>query len=181
MRCWQKKPDVVIIEFGGNDCDFDWDKIANDPEGHHEPKTDFNMFGKLLKNIIETLEKSGITPVLLNLPPIDAERYFKWISKNSTVIGEKILRWLGSVSRIYWWQERYNSAVISIAEETKTRWIDIRSAFLKQPDYREFICADGIHPNERGHKLIAGKIFEYVKNNYNFLLHDCTAFENLQG
>jgi len=166
----KKNPDIVVVEFGGNDCDFNWEKVAENPEGLHQPNTDFNLFRKLLKQVIETLEKANIIPVLLTLPPIDADRYFKWISKNSSLIGEQILKWLGSVCKIYWWQERYNSAVIGIAEETKTRLIDIRSAFLKQPDYRDFICADGIHPNELGHRLIADKIIEYVKDNYVFLL-----------
>lgn len=166
----RKNPDIVIIEFGGNDCDYDWEQVASNPSGIHVPKTDFNVFQKLMKSLIETLEKSGITPVLLNLPPIDADRYFKWISKNSTVMGENILKWLGSVSKIYWWQERYNSAISTIANETKTRLIDIRSTFLNHTDYREFLCIDGIHPNKHGHKIIAEKIFDYVKKDYSFLL-----------
>jgi len=174
----KKNPDVVIIEFGGNDCDFDWEQIAENPLGTHNPKTDFNAFQKLLKNLIETLDKNGITPVLLTLPPIDADRYFKWISRNSAVMGEKILKWLGSVSKIYWWQERYNSAILSIANETKTRLIDIRSTFLKHPDFREFLCIDGIHPNRQGHRIIADKIYEYIKTYYSFLLKDAYGLEN---
>ena len=64
----------------------------------------------------------------------------------------------------------YNSVIVSIAEETKTRWIDIRGAFLQTADFTNFICIDGIHPNEKGHKLIAAKIFEYIKSNYSFML-----------
>jgi acyl-CoA thioesterase-1 len=168
----RRNPDIVIVEFGGNDCDFDWEKVADAPDAHHEPKTEYNKFLNLLKSLIETLEKANIVPVLLNLPPVDADRYFKWISKNSTYMGERILKWLGSVCKIYWWQERYNSAILDIADETGTRLIDIRSPFLKYPDYREFICADGIHPNEKGHRLIADKIIEYVKLNYDFLLRE---------
>ena len=172
----KKNPDIVIIEFGGNDCDFKWEEIAQDPYGQHEPNTDFNIFQKSLKSLIELFEKSGIVPVLMTIPPLDADRYFKWISKNSTLIGEKILTWLGSISKIYWWQERYNSAIISIAQETKTRWIDVRSAFLKTPDFRQFLCLDGIHPNNQGHKLIADKIMEYIKLDYKFLLRDDAVY-----
>jgi len=166
----RKKPDIVVIEFGGNDCDFNWEEVANDPKGDHQPNTDYDVFKSLLKGVIESLQKTGIVPVLLTLPPLDAERYFKWISKNSAIVSEKILEWLGSVSKIYWWQERYNAAILNIARETKTRWIDIRSAFLTSPDFTEFLCKDGIHPNEKGHKVIANKIYEYVENNYRFLL-----------
>jgi len=109
-------------------------------------------------------------PVLMTLPPLDADRYFKWVSKNSTPVGDKILTWLGSVCKIYWWQERYSSAITSIAQETGTHCIDVRSAFLKTPDFRQFLCIDGIHPNEQGHKIIAEKIIEYIGNGYNYLL-----------
>ena len=30
--------DYTLLEYGGNDCDFDWDKIGDDPEGTYEPK-----------------------------------------------------------------------------------------------------------------------------------------------
>lgn len=172
----KKNPDVVIIEFGGNDCDFNWEAIAENPLEQHNPNTDFNIFQKTLKNLIDSLNSSGIIPVLMTLPPLDADRYFKWISKNSSIMGDKILTWLGSVSKIYWWQERYNSAIISTAQETKTRCIDIRSAFLKTPDFRQFLCIDGIHPNQKGHILIAEKIMEYISNGYNYLLREDAAF-----
>lgn len=166
----KKNPDIVIIEFGGNDCDFNWEEIAESPLEQHNPNTDFNIFQKTLKSLVDSLNNSGIIPVLMTLPPLDAERYFKWISKNSSIMGDKILTWLGSVSKIYWWQERYNSAIISTAQETGARWIDIRSAFLKNPDFRQFLCIDGIHPNEKGHILIAEKIMEYINDGHRYLL-----------
>ncbi len=170
----KKHPDIVVIEFGGNDCDFNWEEIAKDPQGDHQPNIDFNIFQKLLTSLITSLKREGIVPVLMTIPPLDADRYFKWISKNSAAVGEKILTWLGSVSKIYWWQERYNSAILNTAQETGTRWIDIRSAFLKTPDFRQFLCIDGIHPNSGGHRLIADKVMRYIQTNYKFLLKDGT-------
>lgn len=172
----KKNPDVVVIEFGGNDCDFNWEEIADNPYETHNPNTDFNIFQKSLKALVESLSGSGIIPVLMTLPPLDPDRYFQWVSKNSSSVAEKIMIWLGSVNKIYWWQERYNSAVIGIAQETRTRWIDIRSAFLKTPDFRQFLCMDGIHPNEKGHALMAEKIMEYIKDGYLYLLRDDKAY-----
>lgn len=163
-------PDIVLIEFGGNDCDFEWDKIADDPDKAYYPKTDFNTFEKTLKNLLEYLKDHSITPVLMSLPPIDCDRYLKWVSKFNKKSENNILKWLGSVSKIYWWQERYNSAILSIADETNTRCIDTRSAFLMQPDYKKYICVDGIHPNEEGHKIIARKIYSYITAKDSFLL-----------
>jgi acyl-CoA thioesterase I len=43
------KPDIVLIEYGGNDCDFDWDDVAANPGIAHEPKTDLSLFEKSRK------------------------------------------------------------------------------------------------------------------------------------
>lgn len=83
---------------------------------------------------------------------------------------KNILKWLETTSKIYWWHERYNAAIIQIAEETETRWIDVRGTFLTEMDFRNYICVDGIHPNEKGHHLIARKILTYTREKYNFLV-----------
>lgn len=168
----KNKPDVVFIEFGGNDCDFNWQEVAENPHAEHEPKTNFDIFKTQLKVLIRDLESMNIIPALMTLPPLDPDRYFKWISHGNEEMGKNILKWLGSVSKIYWWQEKYNSAILNVAEETKTKLIDVRSAFLDYPDFRKLICIDGIHPNESGHKVIANKIYEYIKANYPYLLKE---------
>jgi len=166
---FKDNPDIVLIEYGGNDCDFDWNEIANNPDAYHKPKTDFNTFENKLKDTLIFLKNNNILPVLMTLPPLDADRYLKWISKNNPLAERNILQWLGSVTKIYWWQEKYSSAVIRIAEETKTKCIDIRGAFLKYPDFTKFLCTDGIHPNESGHKIIANKIIDYLKSNADYV------------
>lgn len=166
------KPDIVVVEFGGNDCDFDWEEVANNPLGEHLPKTDFNLFQSSLKDLVISLKKNNIIPVLMSLPPIDADRYFKWVSKYNDSKGKNILKWLGSVNKIYWWQEKYSAAVVNVAQETGTILIDVRNAFLQTPDYTKLICKDGIHPNLDGHRVIADKIFQFIKGNYRFLLKD---------
>ncbi|WP_236612123.1 SGNH/GDSL hydrolase family protein [Caldanaerobacter subterraneus] len=116
-----------------------------------------------MRELINFLENVNVIPVLMTLPPLDADRYFKWISKNSKEMRKNILKWLGSVTKIYWWQEKCNSAILSIAEETKTRLIDIRSTFLNYTDFRQFFCKDGIHPNDEGYRIIADKIQQYLQ------------------
>jgi acyl-CoA thioesterase-1 len=155
-------PDIVLIEYGGNDCDYNWNEIADHPESLHEPKTNFNQFEKQLQETVKFLKTNKIMPILMTLPPLNADRYLKWVSKNNPLAEINILKWLGSVTRIYWWQERYSSTIIRVAEETKTRWIDIRGAFLQYPDFNKFLCLDGIHPNQDGHKIIADKIIDFI-------------------
>lgn len=167
---FKDKPDVVLIEYGGNDCDFNWDEIAENPDIRHFPKTDFETFEATLLETIHLVKKNDGIPVLMNLPPLNADGYLDWISRNDPAVKANILKWLGSVTKIYWWQERYNSVIVKIAQETKTRWIDVRSAFLHFPDFTKLLCVDGIHPNREGHLVIAEKIIDFIKNGYDQLL-----------
>jgi acyl-CoA thioesterase I len=165
-------PDIVLIEYGGNDCDFNWDEIAANPDAEHRPKTDFTVFKNNLKETINFLKTQQIRPVLMTLPPLNADRYFKWVSRNNPLAEVNILKWLGSVTKIYWWQERYNSLIIKVAEETGTKWIDIRGAFLEHPDFTEFLCLDGIHPNRKGHRIIADKVYDFIEAGHKYLLKE---------
>lgn len=163
-------PDIVLIEFGGNDCDFNWDEIAKNPNAEYSPKTDFNIFQKSLNYLVDFLKNHNVIPVLMSLPPIDAERYFNTVSHKNEENAANILKWLGSKNKIYWWHERYNSAILSTSQTCEAPLIDVRSAFLQYPDYTQFICEDGIHPNELGHKIIANGIINYIADYYSFLL-----------
>jgi len=166
----RRQPDIVLIEFGGNDCDYHWDEIAADPSREFHPNTECAMFHELLSGLVVKLRRLDIVPVLVSLPPLDPDKYLKWISHNSEQAKQNILQFIGSASHIYSWHERYNAAVLRVAEETKTRLIDIRSAFLETEDYTKLICDDGIHPNKAGHKVIADKILQYIRANYVQLL-----------
>lgn len=158
----EKKPDLVLICLGGNDCDFNWDKVAEEPLKSHEPKTDIIDFRQGLDKMIGMVKENGKKPILLNLAPLDPERFFNWVSKNDEKRKSNIMKWLGSVSKIYWWQERYNSAVVETARRKNVELIDIRSAFLNKYDFRECICEDGIHPNAKGQQLIADIVLKHL-------------------
>ncbi len=166
----KRKPDIVLIEFGGNDCDFTWEEIARDPSKDFHPKTDCATFTEKLTALIDKLRALNIVPVLVSLPPLDPGKYFRWISRNEEQAKQNIIRFIGDISHIYSWHERYNAAILRVADRTKTRLIDIRSAFLQHEDYRNLICLDGIHPNKEGHRVIAQAIVEYIQSDYAFLL-----------
>ena len=171
----KEKPDIVLIEYGGNDCDFAWNEVAAHPDMPHEPQTELSAFEAALTDTIASLKEKGIIPVLMTLPPLEADRYLRWVSKDDPQTELHILEWLGSATKIYWWQERYSSSILRVAESTDTRWIDVRGAFLHAPDYGALICRDGIHPNEKGHELIAQTIVDYISKDNAFLLAEGAA------
>ncbi len=157
-ECELERFDYTILEFGGNDCDYNWAEVARDPFSEHLCNTPILQFREKYRELISRVLQSGGNPVLMNLPPIDAKRYFRWISKGLNK--KNILAFLGEVDFIYRWQEMYSVAVEDLAAEKKIPLIDIRSEFLSKRNLGDYICEDGIHPNDKGHLLISKAIRE---------------------
>jgi acyl-CoA thioesterase-1 len=163
-------PDIVVLEFGGNDCDFAWDDIAKDPSRDHIPKTPLDIFEKSLNAMIDFVTGRGKKAVLTTLPPLYADSYFNWFTNNDREKGLNILKWLKDVWHIYWWHERYSNCIQYTARERNVDCIDIRREFLKRTDFAQYICPDGIHPNEAGHRLIFDAVISYVKEYASYLM-----------
>ncbi|MEA4853747.1 MAG: SGNH/GDSL hydrolase family protein [Christensenella sp.] len=163
-------PDLVLIEYGGNDCDYKWDEVALDPCAVHTPNTPVKEYEQTLSAMIESLLERGKIPVLMNLPPLNAAAYFRWFTKNDPQRAHNILKWLHDVSKIYWWQEKYSYTIDKIADIYGVHLIDVRSVFLAQPDYRTLICEDGIHPSEQGQHLIEQTFVDYIQQHAAYMM-----------
>ncbi|NLL67463.1 MAG: SGNH/GDSL hydrolase family protein [Clostridiaceae bacterium] len=154
--------EAAIIEFGGNDCDFKWAEVAEQPDKEHTPNTPLSVFKECITEMVNALRRKGIKPILVNLPPIHSGKYFKWISRG--LDAGAILRWLGDKELIYRHHESYSLAVVSLAQSLSCNFIDVRLPFLLKRDYCDYLCEDGIHPNERGHELINQTFEDYAKS-----------------
>ncbi len=143
---------AAIIEFGGNDCDYKWQEVAAAPLAHHEPRTPLNRFVSELRKITDMLKTAGIRPILMTLPPLVPERYFKTITKNADP--DIIRSWLGDIHFLYRWHELYSDEIAKAALRNGCFLIDMRRAFLAERNYYDLICEDGIHPNEAGHQFM---------------------------
>lgn len=152
----------AILEFGGNDCDYLWDKIAASPKEDHLPLTPIGDFSRLYGETIDELRSIGVEPAAMTLPPLVADRYFDWITRTGLDRGA-LLSWLGDVGHIFRWHEGYDRAVRAVAAGRGVRILDVRSDFLAQDDYRSLICDDGIHPNREGHRLIEASLERYAE------------------
>lgn len=157
-----EKNGIAILDFGGNDCDFTWSEVAKTPNIEHLPNTPPAEFKKKYIELINKLKKLSLQPVLLNLPPLDPKRYFDTFSKNLNK--ENLLAFLGgSVKRIYQWHESYSNDIAEIAIETQSIFINCRDAILQKLHPEDYLCFDGIHPNNEGYSLIADMIYDKTK------------------
>lgn len=149
--------DMAIIEYGGNDCDFDWRAISEAPDADHLPKTPAPIFAEKMRGMVETAARAGIEPMLVTLPPIVAGRYFDFVARDG-LNAANILRWLGDKDHIYRYHERYSALISRIARECGCRLIDLRGEFLSLWQSEGLFCFDGIHPNEAGQRFMGDAI-----------------------
>lgn len=154
--------DSVLLEYGGNDCDYRWREIVTNPNKEHYPRTSLEDFDRTIRVMISLLEHERIMPVLMTLPPIDPDRYVEHLCR-SGLDRSVICCWLENNERMYHVQEAYSDRIRKIASDTGTWLIDIRDGFLKVQDYSALLCKDGIHPNEEGHFLIWNTLHDHLK------------------
>ena len=155
----------VLLEYGGNDSDYNWQEIAESPEKEHFPRTRLEVFEEVYERVICKIKEMGAIPLVLSLPPMDAERYFAFFSQKwEDGFRANVMRWLGgSTNTIMSGHELYNLATMRIAQRTGAQWIDVTSELLKEHNFRAYLCDDGIHPNERGQRMIAEAVLQSLR------------------
>ena len=155
----------VLLEYGGNDSDYNWQEIAEAPEKEHFPRTRLEVFEQVYERVINKIKEMGAIPLVLSLPPMDAERYFAFFSQKwEDGFRANVMRWLGgSTNTIMSGHELYNLATMRIAQRTGAQWIDVTSELLKEHNFRAYLCDDGIHPNEQGQRKMAEVILAAMR------------------
>ncbi|MDO4548610.1 MAG: SGNH/GDSL hydrolase family protein [Clostridia bacterium] len=148
---------AVVIELGGNDCDFDWAEVAARPEDEHVCKTPSQKFTSSLEGIINLVRSRSGIPIICTLPPLDAKRYFNWITRDG-LSRENILKYICVPERIYRWQEYYSLLAMRVAARMKCDCLPIREAILERLRGEDIWCVDGIHLNQTGHDMMADAV-----------------------
>jgi acyl-CoA thioesterase I len=165
----------AIFSVGGNDSDYDWKKISENPYIYHKPKTPIEDFERILIEMIEHLKRMGVTVVLTTLIPLDSKSYFdNVISK----IGdpEKIMLFLEQdVENISRHQHMYSKAIIRCAMKTNCIVLDIRKKMKELDHMKSFMCTDGVHPNEIGYQYLAKSVIQEI------MTHDYLHKWNIQA
>lgn len=102
----ETKSKYVIMEFGGNDCGYNWREISENPDKEHYSKSSITELIEIYSYLIDEFKKIGKEPVLLSLPPIDSTKYFDYISKKLNT--DNILKLMeGNKQFLTNWHEKY--------------------------------------------------------------------------
>ena len=77
----ENHPEFVFLEYGSNDCNFDWEKVAEEPDSEHEPVMPAERFTKLYSELVDYVFDCGSMPVVVLPPPIDSEKFLSWVCR----------------------------------------------------------------------------------------------------
>ena len=153
----------ALVAYGGNDCDYKWAEVSADPDGDHHCNTELPEFVDTLRQTTEELQEKGIQPILMTLPPIDADKYFDFISRG--LDRDRILSWLGDKQMIYRYQELYSDTVADYARESGLPLIPARRGLLMDRGYKDLISADGIHLTLAGYHRLYDTVADWLRKN----------------
>lgn len=152
---------LCVLEYGGNDCNMDWSRVADHPDVPPRPNVELTVFTKKLEEFIHKIELKGMKAMLITPLPLHAEKFFDWVSQGLN--REAILQAIGEVQNIYGWQERYAIAVRNVAAKTKTPLLDLRDSMLSNKEYPKLICRDGMHLMDEGYRYIADTLLRRIR------------------
>ncbi len=128
-------------------------ETALEADALHPPKTGLEAFEEILTRFVKKVRERNMLPILVTPPPLVTERFVPWVSRG--LDEGAILRYLGDIHHVYRWQEQYALAVHRAARHAQCLLFDVRAWFLRERDLGSLYCVDGMHPNAKGHRLIA--------------------------
>lgn len=139
---------------------FDWNAIAMNPSGHHEPKMDLVAYKAQYINKIAQARARGFEPVLVSLPIMDENRYFAYITRGMSVQERRnVLYWLGGqTERLRNIHALYNLALFRLAAVQCIHLVDITSPMLECAHAEQLLEADGVTLSERGQALVDSQL-----------------------
>ena len=150
----------VLLSFGGNDCDFDWQAVSDHPEEAHLPKIPAEQFLENYRALMDLVRQTASRVWISSLVPLEAHRFLDHVSQGRS--RENILTWLGDTDRIFRWQEYYNDLVCKLARELSCPLLELRPELLKHPAFPALLSMDGIHPTQKGHDVIHRCVAEAI-------------------
>ena len=148
--------DKTLIIQPESGLQYNWQAIAANPSGQHEPVMDLVAYKAQYTNKIAQARARGYEPVLVSLPIMDENRYFTYVTRGMTMQQRiNVLAWLGgSTERLRNIQAMYNLALFRLAAVQCVHILDITSPMLANPRYQELLQLDGISLSKQGEELV---------------------------
>lgn len=135
--------DFCVIEFGSNDCDYDWGTLVQ--------KVPLEDYLANLTAMVKLCREHKVTPLMMGLIPYVCDDWFKTIIKGHDEAA--ILNFLGgSAETLGKNQLIYKNAQADFVQKNTVQFLDPWTIFQ---GHKELMCYDGIHPNEEGYQQLS--------------------------
>lgn len=158
----------AVFAIGGNDSDYDWVKVSNNPYIAHKPKTRIEDFEHMLIEMIEKLKDRNVKVILTTIIPLNSQLYFDNVISKMGDPNKMMIFLENDVENIARHQEMYSQAILRCAEKTQCIVLDIRKKMTCLQDSNAYMCLDGVHPNEKGYRYLAESAIQEI-NQYDSL------------
>ena len=135
--------DFCIIEFGSNDCDYDWGTLVQ--------KVPLAEYLENLAAMVKLCREHKVTPLMMGLIPYVCDNWYQTIIKGQNEAA--ILDFLGGSSETLGKSQLiYKNAQADFVQKNNVQFLDPWTIF---EGHKELMCYDGIHPNEKGYELLS--------------------------
>ena len=152
--------DKTLIIRPESGLQYNWQAIAANPGGNHEPKLNLVAYKALYINTIAQARARGLEPVLVSLPIIDPDRLFASITRGMSVQERRnILYWLGGTTeRLRNIHALYNLALFRLAAIQCVHIVDITSPMLASNHYQQLLNQDGVTLSPAGEEIVDNEL-----------------------
>ena len=156
--------DFCVIEFGSNDCDYDWNIFKPDaqlpPAAEIQPKVPLEQYLANLTQMVDLCRANKTTPLMMGLIPYVCDDWYKTIIKGQDEAA--ISNFLGGTSETLSKNQLvYKNAQADFVKKNNVQFLDPWTIF---EGHKELMCYDGIHPNEKGYEQLSNAWVEFLSN-----------------
>ena len=152
--------DKTLIIQPESGLQYNWQEIAANPSGQHEPVMDLVAYKAQYTNRIAQARAHGQEPVLISLPIMDENRYFAFITRGMSMQERKnLLYWLGGkTERLRNIHALYNLSLFRLAAQQCVHILDITSPMLASAHYEQLLEQDGVTLSSEGKQLVENEL-----------------------
>jgi hypothetical protein len=152
--------DKTLIIQPESGLQYNWQAIAANPSGQHEPVMDLVAYKAQYTNKIAQARAHVQEPVLVSLPIMDENRYFAFITRGMSMQERKnLLYWLGGkTERLRNIHALYNLSLFRLAAQQCVHIIDITSPMLASAHYEQLLEQDGVTLSPEGQQLVDNEL-----------------------